>query len=208
MHKLLLVDDHQLVLDGLKSIFAQATDMEIVHAVNSAEEALRYLENVSIDLLITDVDMPGMSGVELAAEVRKRKLDVKVMILTMHNEKSIIKEIVKIGADGYMLKTANQAEMIAAARSVIRGEKIFSPDVTLALLKEETAPTADDFDLTEREKEILQLIAEGFSNKEIGEKLFISHRTVDTHRTNMMKKLDVKNIAGLIRFAIKNDLIK
>lgn len=208
MHKILLVDDHQLVLDGLQSIFANDPELEVVGTVNNGVDALRYLQNLEIDLVLTDIDMPQMNGVELTREIRKRSLPQKVIVLTMHNEKSLIKEIIEIGANGYLLKTAGQEEMVQAVKNVLAGQKSFSTDVTLSLLSDDAPATSGEYDLTDREVEILQLIAEGFSNKEIGEKLFISHRTVDTHRTNMMKKLEVKNIAGLIRFAIQHNIIQ
>lgn len=207
-HKILLVDDHQLVLDGLKSIFEGDNALEIVGVANNGQEALRYLKHVKIDLVLTDINMPEMDGVQLTKEIRSKKLPQKVIVLTMHNEKSLIKELMEVGADGYLLKTSNQQEMIAAVKAVLDGKKYFSSEVTLSLLSDDQSAMQNDYDLTQRETEILQLIAEGFSNKEIGEKLFISHRTVDTHRTNMMKKLEVKNIAGLIRFAIQNNIIQ
>lgn len=204
--KLLLVDDHQLVLDGLMAIFNEVENLEIVGAVNSGKQAMRYIENVKVDLVLTDIDMDEMSGIELTKKIKGSGKDCKVMVLTMHNEKSMIKELIGLGADGYLLKTASESEMKSAIKSVMDGNKYISSDVTNTLLTEER--TADEaLELSQREIEILQLVAEGYTNKEIGEMLFISHRTVDTHRTNMMRKLDVKNIASLIRYAMKNALI-
>jgi two-component system response regulator NreC len=138
------------------------------------------------------------------------------MVLTMHDEAALIKRIMEVGADGYMLKNADQQELVSAIRKIAAGEKHFSEKVLQALKEGKTdssqfslRPTDSVLlsTLTEREVEILRLLAEGLSNKEIGDKIFISHRTVDTHRTNLMKKLDVHNVAGLIRFAIRNGLI-
>jgi two-component system response regulator NreC len=204
--KLLLVDDHQLVLDGLVAIFNEVENLEIVGAVNDGKEAMRYIENVHIDLVLTDIDMGEMSGIDLTKKIKETGKDCKVIVLTMHNEKSMIKELIELGADGYLLKTASESEMKSALKSVIDGNKYISSDVTNTLLTNNDQ-IDQDVDLSQREIEILQLVAEGYTNKEIGEKLFISHRTVDTHRTNMMRKLDVKNIASLIRYAMKNSLI-
>lgn len=209
-HRILLVDDHQLVLDGLKAILSADPMLEVVGAVNSGKAALTFLKNLEIDLVMTDIDMPEMTGIELVQEIKNNGWPAKVMVLTMHNEKSIIKQIMAIGAEGYVLKTTDQSEMLLAVKKVLSGSNYFSADVTVTLLSEDAKPAANNklsIDLTEREREILQLIAEGFTNKEIGDKLFISHRTVDAHRTNMMKKLEVNNIAGLVRFAMQNGLI-
>lgn len=208
MHKVLLVDDHKLVLDGLTALLEGDSELEMVKACTSAEEALTYLKAWPVDLVMTDIDMPGMTGIELTKTIRDKSLPLKVLVLTMHNERSIIRQIMDIGADGYMLKTSSREEMLLAVRQVLAGKKYFSAEVTETLLTDPPAAVeAMEIDLTEREIEILKLIAEGYTNKEIGESLFISHRTVDAHRTNMMKKLEVNNVAGLVRFAMKNGLI-
>jgi len=140
-------------------------------------------------------------------EIKKQHPVVKVIILSMHNEAGMIKSLIDLGANGYLLKSCTQDELVDAIKKVASGQSYFSSDVTLALLKPATNQGQQNEILTERETEILKLIAAGFSNKEIGEQLFISHRTVDTHRTNLMKKLDVNNIAGLISYAIRNGIV-
>jgi len=166
-----------------------------------------------VDIVLMDIDMPVMNGIEATKQIIKDFPNVKVVILSMHKEGGLIKNLIAIGAHGFLLKNSDQNELIGAIRKVASGDRYFSPDVTMSLLSK-TSINTTAFDsmetlsqLTERETEILKLIAEGYSNKEIGEKLFISHRTVDTHRTNLMKKLDVNNIAGLIKFAIQNGLV-
>ncbi len=203
-----IADDHQLVIDGLQSILQDVADFHIKGIAHNGEEALRLVDVLKIDVLLMDVDMPVMDGIKATKQIKKEFPETKVLILTMHDEKSIIKMLMEIGADGYLLKNSSQEELSLAIKNVASGKKHFSSEVTMALLKPDTEVVNDNLqDLTEREIEILRLVAEGYSNKEIGEKLFISHRTVDTHRTNLMKKLDVRNIAGLIRFGLKNGLV-
>jgi two-component system response regulator NreC len=150
--------------------------------------------------------MPVLNGIDTLKEIGKRGSDVKVIILSMHNEAGMIKSLIEIGAKGYLLKSCAQEELIGAIRKVASSQSYFSTEVTLSLLNPTQSNQPTEL-LTERETEIIKLIAEGFSNKEIGSKLFISHRTVDTHRTNLMKKLDVGNIAGLISYAIRNGIV-
>jgi len=202
----LLTDDHQIIIDGLKSLLKNSDEIIVAAEANNGREALRILGLLSIDVLLMDIDMPVMNGIEALKEIRKQFRDVKVIILSMHNEAGMIKSLIDLGANGYLLKSCSQDELLGAIRKVASGQSYFSTDVTLALLKPANPEQKNEM-LTERETEILKLIAAGFSNKEIGDQLFISHRTVDTHRTNLMKKLDVSNIAGLISYAIKNGIV-
>ncbi len=206
---ILLADDHQLILDGLVRILSGVEGVAHIATVNSAPEALQHPQLATADLLITDVEMPGMSGIELLRKVKELYPQKKVMVLTMHNDAALAKELIKLNADGYMLKSANEKEMQFAVASVLSGKKFFSHDVTLNLATAvASAPeTAKLASLTQREKEILGLVAQGFSNKQIADKLFVSVKTIDTHRTNLMSKLDIHNAAGLTRFAIQHKLL-
>lgn len=209
--KILLVDDHQIIIDGLKSLLNNTDEIVVSGEANNGREALRILDLIGIDVVLMDIDMPILNGIDTLKEIRKKGQEVKVIILSMHNEAGMIKSLMNIGANGYLLKSSPQDEVINAIRKVAGGHQYFSTEVTLSLLNKtqnnspESSPQIEL--LTDRETEIIQLIAEGFSNKEIGNKLFISHRTVDTHRTNIMKKLNVSNIAGLISYAIKNGIV-
>ena len=207
--KVLLTDDHQIIIDGLKSLLKNSDEIVVGAEANNGREALRILELLSIDVVLMDIDMPILNGIETLKEIRKQFRNVKVIILSMHNEAGMIKSLMDIGANGYLLKSCSQDELIGAIKKVSTGQNYFSTDVTLALLNTSTTSTSEQRNelLTDRETEILKLIAAGFSNKEIGDQLFISHRTVDTHRTNLMKKLDVNNIAGLISYAIRNGIV-
>lgn len=203
----LLTDDHQIIIDGLKSLLKNQEEINVAAKANNGREALRILDLISIDVLLMDIDMPVMNGIDTLKEIRRQSSKVKVIILSMHNEAGMIKSLIELGANGYLLKSCSQDELIDAIKKVAAGQSYFSSDVTLALLKPSANQGQPNDLLTERETEILKLIASGFSNKEIGDQLFISHRTVDTHRTNLMKKLDVNNIAGLISYAIRNGIV-
>lgn len=209
--KVLVTDDHQIIVDGLKSLLNNSADFKVIGEANNGREALKIIENVEVDVVLMDIDMPVMNGIETLKEIRRRQLEVKVIILSMHHEAGMIKSLIDLGAMGYLLKSSPQEELAAAIRKVATGQQYFSTQVTLSLLnKPQNSNNAESESaglLTERETEIIKLIAEGFSNKEIGAKLFISHRTVDTHRTNLMKKIQVENIAGLISYAIKNGIV-
>ena len=209
--KVILVDDHQLIIDGLKSLMKNTAEIMVTGEANNGREALRLLDILNVDVVLMDIDMPVMNGIDALKEIKKGKPAIKVIILSMHEESGMIKNLLAIGADGYLLKSTSQDELISAIKKVANGNKYFSTEVTLSLLNgsqgnSQTSKQPSEI-LTSREEEILKLIAEGFSNKEIGTQLFISHRTVDTHRTNLMKKLNTSNIAGLISYAIKSGLI-
>lgn len=215
--KILIVDDHQLVIDGLSAIVKELKEYEIVGKASNGKEAVSLVEMLSPNLVLMDIDMPIMNGLEACRRIKTNYPQIAVLILTMHNEPSLIRKVMEIGADGYVLKNADREEFYNALCSIAKGKKYFSAEVTESLLNTE-GKTKSNFSidnntlllakLTERELDVLKLIAEGFSNKEIGEHLFISHRTVDTHRTNLMKKLDAHNVAALIKFAIKNGLVE
>ncbi|MBS4058418.1 MAG: response regulator transcription factor [Bacteroidales bacterium] len=213
MIKVVITDDHQLILDGLRSILEQQTDIKVISTANNGADLLRQLGFIKPDIVLMDIDMPIMNGIEATQQVKSTYPDIKIIMLTMHDEKAMVKKLTDIGASGFILKNSDKDELLQAIKRVHQGGKYFSSELTMNLISHGITPgmpgSMDDKKavLTEREIEILKLIAEGLSNKEIGDKLFISHRTVDTHRTNLMKKLDVSNIAGLIRYAIKNGFI-
>ncbi len=213
--RLVLVDDHQLMLDGLKSLLGEQEDFDILGGAASAEEALKQLRNKSVDVLLADIHLPGMSGIELAAKVTSDFPDVKVLALTMHNESSLINRMIAAGAWGYVIKSNNISELVEAIRTVASGKKYLSREVQSIVMDSIYRPDDPDMDfqpnvarLTQRETEILSLIAREFSNKEIADKLFISERTVETHRKNIFTKTKTKTVVGLIRFAMENDLLK
>jgi DNA-binding NarL/FixJ family response regulator len=211
MIKIIIADDHQLVAEGLKSIIEQSDQCKVIALVKNGAELLKQLEIVLPDVVLMDIDMPVMNGIEAMQNIQKRFPELKVIVLSMHEEKGLVKKFSDMGAKGFVIKNTDQDELQLAIKRVMGGGQYFSASLTMNLISQNMGSIGNStvFDnkkalLTDREIEILKLIAEGLSNKEIGDKLFISHRTVDTHRTNLMKKLEVSNIAGLIRYAIKN----
>jgi DNA-binding NarL/FixJ family response regulator len=208
--KVLIVDDHQIIVDGINSLLANEDDVQVVGQALNGKEALDIIRLSKANIVLMDIDMPVMNGIETTKKIKSLYGNqVRIIILSMHHEKSLVKSLIELGADGYLLKNSDKQELIEAIHKVWAGQRYFSSDVTLSLVEKKSLPYSELTNenklhlLTDRETEILKLITEGFSNKEIGEKLHISHRTVDTHRTNLMNKLEINNIAGLIRFAIK-----
>ncbi|MEZ5084062.1 MAG: response regulator transcription factor [Bacteroidales bacterium] len=211
--KVLLVDDHQIIIDGIKSLLASEPGINVIGEASNGKEAYDFIKLLTPDVVLMDIDMPVLNGIEATKKIKAGYPHIKIIILSMHHESGLIKTMMNAGANGYLLKNSDQSELIQAIRKVNDGQQFFSSDVTLSLLtknSDKLAGFSGDSpisELTSREIEILKLIAEGNSNKEIGDSLFISHRTVDTHRTNLMKKLGVNNIAGLIRFAIQQGFV-
>lgn len=215
MSRILLVDDHQLIIDGVKGFLENHDRFQVVGEANTGADAIRLAEVLEPDVILMDIEMPEMSGIQASEEIKRLNSDIKIIIISMHNEKQLVKKLIEKGADGYLLKNSEKAEVLEAIEKVLDGKKYFSQDVTMSLMdKQENATGHGDSDfltlnsLTERELEILKHVANGLTNKEIGDELNISHRTVDTHRTNLMKKLDVNNVAGLIKIAFQNGLIQ
>ncbi len=209
--RVLLVDDHQIIIDGLQSLLISEVGIRVISNANNGREALELLRVLDVDVVLMDIDMPVMNGLDTAKIVKEKYSNTKVIILSMHSEKAMVKDLIELGVDGYLLKNTSKDELIGAIKKVSEGGRYFSTDVTLSLLEKENTNklniTNSGIKLTVREIEIIKLIAEGYTNKEIGDQLFISHRTVDTHRTNLMKKIEVNNVAGIISYAIKNGFI-
>lgn len=204
----LIVDDHQIVIDGLKALLSDYDGVSMKGEARNGREALEMLDVLKVDVVLLDLDMPVMGGVDFMKELAKSKHDVKVIVLTMHDEKAMIRTLLDLGAHGYLLKNSSRDELIQAIEGVIEGKQHLSEEVhTMLLTPDKDLRSGKLAELTEREVEILKCVAEGFSNKEIGDKLFISPRTVDTHRTNVMQKLELHNVAGMVRFAIQNGLL-
>jgi len=209
--KILIADDHQIIVDGLKALLDEMEGIRVVTTASNGREALDMLKLFPVDLILMDIDMPVMDGLQATRIIKEKNNAPYIIILSMHLQKGMIEDLINLGVDGYLLKDSDKEQLANAIFQVASGKKYFGPNVTLTLLEDDTSQKSKSpdgsIDLTERELEILKLITEGYTNKEIGERLFISHRTVDTHRTNMMKKLDVNNVAGLISYAIRNGIV-
>jgi DNA-binding NarL/FixJ family response regulator len=204
---LVLVDDHHIVLDGLVSLFEQDPEFLVMAALHSGEEVLESLKSQQPQILLTDYSLPGISGLDFVRQVRKNYPAVKIILLSMHDEAHIIKPLLKEGVEGYLLKNIQHAELKTAIRHVAQGLPYVSPEVTRLLMEEMNKPKEEPELLTERELDVLRLIAKEYSNKEIAEKLFISERTVETHRKNIFRKTKTSSLVGLIKFAYEFKLI-
>lgn len=207
--KLMIVDDHQMFIDGVKSLLRKEKQFDFIAEANTGEDALRMLETVQPDILITDISMPGMSGNELIERVKSKNPEIKILVLSMHNEAEVISEIMMQEAEGYILKNTGRQELSAALNKLADGGTFYSDEVLLSLMrkvKKEAKRDKEVVQLSERELEILKLIVQELSNEEIAEKLFISKRTVETHRKNINQKTNIKTVVGLIKFAIRNGI--
>ena len=204
--KILLVDDHTILLDGVKSLLSKEDDLQIVGQAGSAEAALEFLKKQDVDLIITDYSMPGMDGLSLLNTVKRIAPNTKIILLSMHDEVHLVKEILKAGVNGYVLKKDTHKELLDAIHDVRNGKVYLSSDVNKLLITNLNNPDEGKL-LTDREREILKLIAKEYTNKNIAEELFISERTVETHRKNIFKKTGTNSLVGLIKFAYANNLI-
>jgi DNA-binding NarL/FixJ family response regulator len=213
MIDILLVDDHKIVRDGIKALLFTNGLINIVGECEDGNQVLEFLENNRVDIILMDINMQDINGIDCTKMVIDKHPTIKVIALTMHIEEGYISKILKSGASGYILKNTGKAELIDAIKKVNNGENYFSKEVSNVMMnkymkksgvRKSSSSLASVDDLTKREVEILGLIAEEMTNNEIGEKLFISPRTVDTHRRNLLQKLGVKNTAGLVKFAIQN----
>lgn len=204
--KILLVDDHTILLDGVKSLLGREEDLQVVGQAGSAEAALEFLKKQDVDLIITDYSMPGMDGLSLLNTVKRIAPDTKIILLSMHDEVHLVKEILKAGVNGYVLKKDTHKELLNAIHDVKNGKVYLSSDVNKMLITNLNNPDEGKL-LTDREREILKLIAKEYTNKNIAEELFISERTVETHRKNIFRKTGTNSLVGLIKFAYANNLI-
>ncbi len=208
--RIVIADDHQMFIDGVKVLIRNEPQFEIVGEALNGEQALELVEKLSPEILITDINMPGMSGTELTKIVKQKFPDTKVLVLTMYNDREIISEIFSTDAEGYILKNTGKQELITALGRLADGGTHYSPEVMnvmLAQAKKEKKIREQTENLTDRETEIIRLITQDLSTAQIAEKLFISPRTVDTHRKNIIAKTGVRTIVGLMRFAYDNGLI-
>ncbi|CAN5532951.1 response regulator transcription factor [soil metagenome] len=205
--KVVLVDDHRIVLDGLVSLLESDPDFVILAALGTGEEVLEFFKQEQPDILLTDYSLPGISGLELTHAIKRDYPQTKVVALSMHDESHLVKNLLKEGVDGYLLKNIQQFELKNALKQVMLGMPYVSPEITKLLMHDLNHPVEENSLLTDREKDILRLISKEFSNKQIAEKLFISERTVETHRKNIFRKTNTTSLVGLIKFAFANKLI-
>jgi DNA-binding NarL/FixJ family response regulator len=206
--RVLLADDHALFREGVKALLA-ADEFEIVAEVGNGQDAIQQARRHLPDVAILDVGMPGLNGVDAAREVLRASPRSKVIVLTMHKDHAYLAEALRSGARGYILKSRGAAELIEALREVARGGVFLSPGLSREVAESYlTGDKAEGGPLSPREREVLQLIAEGKTTKEIAAALFISFKTVESHRQRMMSKLDIHETASLVRYAIRTGLVQ
>lgn len=211
--RILLVEDHTLLRVGLRALLCRDPDLEVVGEASNGRDAIRSIADLSPDLAIMDLTMPGMNGIEAIAQIKRRYPQVRVLVLTLHRADEYIHESLKAGADGYILKDATHDELRVAIRSVLNGKTYLSPDisnnvVSVYLGGRSNAGFSSAWEsVTHRERQVLKLVAEGRSNKFIAEYLCLSIKTVEKHRANLMRKLDLHNASMLTSFAIGKELL-
>jgi DNA-binding NarL/FixJ family response regulator len=211
--RIVLAEDHTILREGLRALLSADPSFEIIGEAQNGREAVRCVEKLEPDLLLMDLSMPRMSGMDAIREIKKRYPEIKIIALTVHKTEEYLLTTLKAGADGYVLKDATHEELVMAIKSVMGGKSYLSPGVSEKVIEgyldgRESNRTASPWEtLSQREREVLKLIAEGFKNKEIAEDLCISLKTVEKHRANLMKKLDLHNAAGLTVYAVQKGLV-
>lgn len=211
--RLLIAEDHTLLRVGLRALLAQESDLEVAGEAGNGRDALRLVSSLAPDLVLMDLTMPGTNGIEAIAEIKRRSPEVKILVLTLHKTEEYIHQSLKAGADGYILKDASHDELRIAIRSVLGGKTYLSPDISNKVISGylgsgKTTGAASAWEsVTHRERQVLKLVAEGRPNKSIAEYLSLSVKTVEKHRSNLMKKLDLHNASMLTAFAFSKGLV-
>ena len=203
--KIIVVDDHPMVIEGMKAMLNQIRYVELCATASNAYEAMEKVKENQPDLVITDINMPEISGVELTSKLKKEFPNLKIIGMSTFNERSYIAQMIQNGADGFLVKSASKEEIETAISSVVDGKMHLSSDAGMSTSEQKELKNQPT--LTSREKEILTLISEGFTNPQIAEKLFISLYTVETHRKNLLSKFNTNNTASLIKIAATNGLL-
>lgn len=211
--KVLIADDHQMILDGLRMLLSQDESIEVIDEALDGEaviEKVKWAEE--LDIIILDINMPKKDGIEVTKILKSSYPEVKILIVTMYSRKEFVKNLVEAGVDGYILKNAGRDELLTAVKSLANGEPYYGKEITKIIMKsyqkDRVFDNVMDIELTEREKDIIRLIADGLNTTEIAEKLYLSTHTINTHRKNILNKLHVKNSAGVIRFGIQTGIVK
>lgn len=211
--RIFVVEDHTLLRAGLKALLAQDSELEIVGEADNGRDAVQMIGTLSPDIVLTDLSMPGMNGIEAIVDIKRRFPSTRILVLTVHKTDEYIHESLRAGADGYILKDASHDELRIAIRSVLGGKTYLSPDISSKVINgylgtdNANTPASPWDTLTHREREVLKLVAEGHPNKFIADYFCLSIKTVEKHRSNLMKKLDLHNASTLTAYAIERGLI-
>jgi DNA-binding NarL/FixJ family response regulator len=221
--RILIADDHDVVRSGLRMLLRTSPDFSVAGEAADGDEAVRLVEKLKPDVAFMDISMPKLDGIEATALITQNHPETKVIIMTVHENEEYAYHVLRAGASGYLLKNASRKEIFEAVKSAMAGERFFSPGISKLIVDgfmnranegnthagpEEKRDAAAGQQLTKRELEVLQYIAQGYTNRQIAEALFLSFRTVNTHRANLMQKLNIHDTAGLVRHAINTGLVK
>jgi DNA-binding NarL/FixJ family response regulator len=212
--RVLIADDHAILRDGVRALLSMSEDITVVGEAANGQEAIELARRLSPDVILMDIAMPGLGGIEATIQIRKENPQAKVLVLTQYEDREYIRRFLKAGVSGYVLKKAAGSELTSAIRAVSRGGLVLDPEVAREAMREHLEPAADGraanpYDsLTDREKQVLKLVAEGHSNKEVAETLDISVKTAMSHREHIMQKLDLHSRTDLIKFALAQGVIR
>ena len=211
--RVLLADDHTILRDGIRALLDDQADIEVIGEAGDGQATVKMTAQLQPDVVVMDIAMPLLNGLEATRQIQRDYPQVKVLILTMHENEEYIRQVLAAGALGYVLKDAAAHDLLGAIRAVYQGEAVLSPAITRLVIEDylrwgDIRPPDSTNGLTSREREVLQLIAEGYTNKEIAEILCLSIKTVQSHRTNLMSKLDLHDRGELIKYAIQKKIIE
>jgi len=218
--RIIIADDHSVVRSGLRLLLQSSPDFTVVAEAEDGEEAVALVDRHKPDVVVMDISMPKLNGIEATGIMKQSNPELKIIILTVHEDEEYVYQMLRAGASGYVLKSAGKKEIFAAIESALSGERFFSPGISKLIIEgfikrdkeqlqaQEQIQMHSKQQLTKREIEVLQYIAQGFTNRKIAEALFLSIRTINTHRTNLMQKLDIHDTARLVRYAIETGLVK
>lgn len=211
--KVLIADDHEILRYGMSTFLSSADNIEVVGEASTGEECLDLFKKTQPDVCVLDISMPHKDGIETTLAIRKIDPEVKILILSMHIDKNILQRVLEAGINGYLLKNTEKTDLLHGIQAIAKGQQVFSDSISKLITnsfvsKSKSGPLNSAVEnITKRELEVLQLIVQGHTSQAIADKLFISPRTVDTHRANLMQKLEINNAAGLVRFAMEHDLV-
>ena len=211
MYNIFIVEDHEIFRKGIETLLEEIKDVKLAGSADSGERFLEDIPGLDVDVVFMDIKMPGMGGIEATKRALEIKPDLKIIALTMFSEEEFLQQMLEAGASGFLLKNVSQSDIEKAIHAVMMGNRYFSEELMNLLANKylnKNSPSADSISFSEKELHILQLICIGHTNVEIGEKIFMSHRTVDGHRAKMIEKTNSTNTVGLVVYAIKNNLVK
>jgi DNA-binding NarL/FixJ family response regulator len=207
MTRIILADDHQMIREGISALLSNTAGIEIVRTASDGKEVLSALRGREVDLVLMDINMPELDGIQTTKAIKKTHKNVKVLILSMHNKEGFIKNAIEVGADGYILKNTGKSELLLAIERIMSGNTYFSQAVTETLVNNMRVGRSDGVTLTKREKDILELLSNGHTTAEIADKLVASQHTIETYRRNLLLKFSAKNVSEMIKISMKEGFI-